>query len=227
MPEDVALMAELGLTSYRFSVAWPRVRPGRRRGQPAGPGLLRPAGRRAARRTASTPWLTLYHWDLPQALEDARRLDQPRHRLPLRRLRRPPCTTRWATGCRSGRRSTSRGARRSSATPPACTRPGGRRARPGWSPPTTCCSGTAWSLDALRGQGRRRRWGISLNLHRRRPGRPDEPVRRRRRPPDRRRCTTGSSSTRCCAARYPADLLRDTEHLGRLAARRSATATST
>ena len=70
MPEDVALMAELGLTSYRFSVAWPRIRPGG--------GEVDPRGVAFYDRLVDEllghgidPWLTLYHWDLPQALEDA------------------------------------------------------------------------------------------------------------------------------------------------------------
>jgi len=70
MPQDVALMKELGLGSYRFSVAWPRVRPD------GGP--VNEAGLDFYRRLVDEllaadirPWLTLYHWDLPQALEDA------------------------------------------------------------------------------------------------------------------------------------------------------------
>jgi len=70
MPEDVALMAELGLTSYRFSVAWPRIRPGG--------GEVDPRGLAFYDRLVDEllghgidPWLTLYHWDLPQTLEDA------------------------------------------------------------------------------------------------------------------------------------------------------------
>lgn len=70
MPEDVALMAELGLTSYRFSVSWPRVRPDG--------GAVNQAGLDFYRRLVDellardiVPWVTLYHWDLPQALEDA------------------------------------------------------------------------------------------------------------------------------------------------------------
>ncbi|HYG95382.1 MAG TPA: family 1 glycosylhydrolase [Nocardioides sp.] len=69
MPEDVALMKDLGLNAYRFSTAWPRVRPDGGAANPAGVGFyerlvdhLLDAG--------ITPWLTLYHWDLPQALED-------------------------------------------------------------------------------------------------------------------------------------------------------------
>jgi beta-glucosidase len=68
---DVALMAELGLGAYRFSVAWPRV-------VPAGAGAVSSAGldfydRLVDELLASdiTPWVTLYHWDLPQVLEDA------------------------------------------------------------------------------------------------------------------------------------------------------------
>jgi beta-glucosidase len=70
MPQDVALMKELGLGSYRFSVAWPRVRPDG--------GAVNQAGLDFYRRLVDellaediTPWVTLYHWDLPQALEDA------------------------------------------------------------------------------------------------------------------------------------------------------------
>jgi len=69
MPDDVALMAELGLTTYRFSVAWPRVRPDG--------GAVEQRGLDFYRRLVDellahgvTPWVTLYHWDLPQALED-------------------------------------------------------------------------------------------------------------------------------------------------------------
>ncbi|MGY1433928.1 GH1 family beta-glucosidase [Streptomyces reniochalinae] len=69
--DDVALMAELGLGAYRFSVSWPRVQPNGR-GPASQPGLdfyrsltdeLLAAG--------ITPVVTLYHWDLPQELEDA------------------------------------------------------------------------------------------------------------------------------------------------------------
>jgi beta-glucosidase len=69
MPEDVALMAELGLASYRFSVSWARVRPDG--------GAVNAAGLAFYDRLVDellahgiAPWLTLYHWDLPQALED-------------------------------------------------------------------------------------------------------------------------------------------------------------
>jgi beta-glucosidase len=69
--EDVGIMRELGVGGYRFSLAWPRV-------QPAGSGPLNPAGVAFYDRLLDElhgagirPWVTLYHWDLPQPLEDA------------------------------------------------------------------------------------------------------------------------------------------------------------
>ncbi|MFD7920915.1 GH1 family beta-glucosidase [Streptomyces sp. NPDC059740] len=68
--EDVGLLRELGVDSYRFSVAWPRV-------QPQGSGAVNPAGLDFYDRLVDellaagiSPAATLYHWDLPQALED-------------------------------------------------------------------------------------------------------------------------------------------------------------
>ena len=53
--EDIELMKRLNLNAYRFSIAWPRVLPaGTRAGQPTRSRLLRPAGRRAARRRGSS-----------------------------------------------------------------------------------------------------------------------------------------------------------------------------
>lgn len=68
--EDVALMGELGLGGYRFSVAWPRVLP-QGRGKPNEAGLaFYDRLIDALLDTGIEPWLCLYHWDLPQALED-------------------------------------------------------------------------------------------------------------------------------------------------------------
>ncbi|MFF3866210.1 GH1 family beta-glucosidase [Micromonospora sp. NPDC001898] len=71
MPQDVALIADLGVDTYRFSTAWPRVQPG-------GRGPANPAGLAFYDRLVDEllgrgvdPWVTLYHWDLPQELEDA------------------------------------------------------------------------------------------------------------------------------------------------------------
>jgi beta-glucosidase len=67
---DLALLRGLGIGAYRFSVSWPRV-------QPDGAGKPLAAGLDWYRRFAEgllaagiDPWVTLYHWDLPQALED-------------------------------------------------------------------------------------------------------------------------------------------------------------
>ncbi|WP_440098649.1 GH1 family beta-glucosidase [Streptosporangium sp. H16] len=69
-PEDVALMSGLGVNSYRFSIAWPRV-------QPEGKGAINRAGldfydrlTDALREKDIVPAATLFHWDLPQPLED-------------------------------------------------------------------------------------------------------------------------------------------------------------
>ena len=70
-PEDIALMAGLGIGAYRFSFAWPRI-------QPTGSGAANPAGLDFYDRLIDgllahgiSPMPTLFHWDLPQPLEDA------------------------------------------------------------------------------------------------------------------------------------------------------------
>ncbi|MYQ81713.1 MULTISPECIES: GH1 family beta-glucosidase [unclassified Streptomyces] len=71
MPDDVQLLADLGLDAYRFSLSWPRVQPGGR--GPANAKGLDFYDRLVDELLAKgiTPWATLYHWDLPQELEDA------------------------------------------------------------------------------------------------------------------------------------------------------------
>lgn len=69
MPDDVALMHELGMQAYRFSVAWPRVVA--KAGEVNQKGLdfySRLVDELLAKGIA--PWLTLYHWDLPQYEQD-------------------------------------------------------------------------------------------------------------------------------------------------------------
>jgi len=69
-PEDIALMRRIGVGAYRFSVSWPRVLPrGRGRVNQAGIGFY---DRLVDELLANgiEPWLCLYHWDLPQSLDD-------------------------------------------------------------------------------------------------------------------------------------------------------------
>jgi beta-glucosidase len=68
--EDVAIMQRLGLNGYRFSIAWPRI-------VPTGRGKVNESGLDFYDRLVDTlleagiqPFPTLYHWDLPQVLED-------------------------------------------------------------------------------------------------------------------------------------------------------------
>lgn len=70
LERDLDLLAGLGVKAYRFSLGWPRV-------QPTGQGQLNPRGVDFYRRLLNglaergvEPMVTLYHWDLPQALDD-------------------------------------------------------------------------------------------------------------------------------------------------------------
>ena len=70
-PADIGLMVDHGMNAYRFSVAWPRV-------VPDGRGAVNQAGLDHYSRVVDTllergiePMVTLFHWDLPQPLEDA------------------------------------------------------------------------------------------------------------------------------------------------------------
>jgi beta-glucosidase len=68
--EDVSLMAELGFNSYRFSIAWPRILPqGRGRINPEGIAYYRNLCEELHKNNI-TACATIYHWDLPQVLED-------------------------------------------------------------------------------------------------------------------------------------------------------------
>jgi beta-glucosidase len=77
-PEDVKLIKDLGFGAYRFSVSWPRV-------LPQGSGPVNEAGLAFYDRLTDEllendidPYVTLYHWDLPQALEDQGGWTNPR-----------------------------------------------------------------------------------------------------------------------------------------------------
>ncbi|HMP90232.1 MAG TPA: GH1 family beta-glucosidase [Kiritimatiellia bacterium] len=70
MPEDIAIMKDMGLTAYRFSISWPRIFPN-------GRGKIESRGLDFYQRMTDLlldadikPFITLHHWDLPQAIQD-------------------------------------------------------------------------------------------------------------------------------------------------------------
>ena len=177
-------MKSLGLQSYRFSTSWARVCPD------GGP--VNAAGLDFYERLVDSlleagiaPWLTLYHWDLPQALEDrggwtARETVRPVRRLRPGRARPPRRPGAHVDDAQRavllglprlhGRHARARAhlARRR----PRRRAPPHARARPG-------------RAGAARPR-RRARARPDAQLHRRRPARPRRPARRRRRAPGRR-----------------------------------------
>ena len=87
--DDIQSMKALGMAAYRFSIAWPRI-------FPQGTGAPNPKGLDFYNRLVDEliangiePFATLYHWDLPQALQDRWRLGDARHRQGVRGLCRP------------------------------------------------------------------------------------------------------------------------------------------
>ncbi len=69
-PEDIALIKELGVNSYRLSISWPRI-------LPKGEGEINKSGIAFYDKILTLlnennikPWVTIYHWDLPQALQE-------------------------------------------------------------------------------------------------------------------------------------------------------------
>ena len=87
--DDVQSMKALGMAAYRFSIAWPRI-------FPQGSGAPNPKGLDFYDRLVDEliangiePFATLYHWDLPQALQDRGGWEIARHRRGVRGLCRP------------------------------------------------------------------------------------------------------------------------------------------
>ena len=206
--DDVALMAELGLRSYRFSVSWSRVQPG-------GAGAGQPA----------RAWTSTGGWSTSCSTTASSRGSRSTTGTCRRRSRTPaagrratpptgsPSTPRWshdALGDRVQYWTT--------LNEPWCSAflgygsgehaPGPRRrAPPRCAPRTTCCSATAWPSQAMRAAR------PTPGGHHAQPvrdlARPPSPPRTPTRPGGSTGWPTGSSSTRCCAARYPADVVAD------------------
>jgi beta-glucosidase len=213
MPDDVALMAELGLTSYRFSVAWPRIQPGG--------GEVNPRGLAFYDRLVDEllghgidPWLTLYHWDLPQALEDAggwtnrdtayRFVDLATAVYDVLGDRVPVWTTLNEPWCSAFLGYTA-----------GVHAPGRQEGAMGLVAAHHLLLGHGLVLDALRGPSAATsevKWGISLNFTVPDPV-ADEPVHH-----EAARRIDGLHNRLfldpLLRGQYPADVLRDTEHLG-------------
>ena len=199
--DDVALMADLGLTAYRFSVSWPGC--SRRAAAPrSSAAWTSTAGwSTSCSPTASSRPLTLYHWDLPQELEDAGGWPERDTALALRRVRADRRRGAGRPGGAAGSRSTSPGAAPSWATAPGCTLPAARTRRRRCVPRTTSTWRTAWRLRRCAPRCRpATAVAVSLNSSVVRPryagpGRPGG---------GRAASTTwptGSSTARCCTAR--------------------------
>ena len=144
LDDDLELLAGLGVDFYRFSVAWPRV-------QPTGSGAIEPRGLAYYDRLVDgllargvQPMATLYHWDLPQPLEDAGGWPERDDRRAVRRLRRDRARPPRRPGADLGDAQRAVVCRLPRATPPACTRRASASPSPRTAPPTTCCSATGW-----------------------------------------------------------------------------------
>ena len=204
-------MRRLGLASYRFSVAWPRVRPDG--------GAVDQRGLDFYRRLVDelndagiAPWLTLYHWDLPQALEDAGGWT---NRDTAYRFAEYAATVHDAIGDRVPVWTT--------LNEPWCSAflgytggqhaPGRQEGVAGLVAAHHLLLGHGLVVDELRRSGAGQPARAS-------PSTSPSPTRTTPRTSSTgtprggsTRCTTGSSWTRCSAGSYPADLLADTAHL--------------
>ena len=135
--EDIGLLKAMNLTSYRFSIAWPRI-------QPTGKGAANAKGLDYYSRLIDgllaagiRPFVTLYHWDLPQALEDAGGWPAARDGRSLRRVRADRRARARRPRRASGSCSTSRTSSRSPATAGADTRRAGPTPTPCSVPATS------------------------------------------------------------------------------------------
>ena len=159
-------MADLGVGFYRFSLAWPRLQPdGRGRAERRQASTSTRGWSTSCSSAGITPWVTLYHWDLPQVLEDAG--GWPERDTAYRFADYADAGVRrdWATGCTTGPRSTSRSVPACSATPPASTPRAGTSRSPRFAAAHHLLLGHGLALDALRRRSTpRHQFGSTLNL---------------------------------------------------------------
>jgi beta-glucosidase len=105
--EDLDLMRSLGLEGYRFSIAWPRIQPsGRGPANQRGLDFYRALVEGMLERDIR-PLATLYHWDLPQPLQDEGGWSS--RDVVASSSTRGSCSTRSTTSCPRGSPTTSRG----------------------------------------------------------------------------------------------------------------------
>ena len=175
---DLDLMAELGLESYRFSIAWPRV-------QPAGRGPVNAAGLRLLPRgwprgcssAGSSRSRRSITGTCPQALQDAGGWGARDTAERFAEYAAPGRRRRWATSSRSGSPTTSRGSSPSSATPTGTKAPGIRHWPTALRASHHLLLSHGLALRALRAQlGDLAQIGIALNQY------PFHPAGRRARP---------------------------------------------
>jgi len=143
--EDIELMKDLGVDAFRFSISWPRV-------LPAGRGRLNPRGFDFYDRLVDglldagiEPFAVLYHWDLPQALEDEGGWPE-RATVEAFAEYTKVVAEHLGTVSLTGSPTSSRGSSPGLAMGGANTRPGAARRLTPWRPPTTSCSRTVEPL---------------------------------------------------------------------------------
>ena len=168
--EDIALMSELGLDAFRFSIAWPRVLPeGRGRVNAAGPRLLRPPRRRAARarHRAVRDALPLGH---AAGARGHGRLARARDRRGIRRVHRSRRRAPRRPGAALDDAQRALGRTPGSVTRWASTRPAGRASATPSRRRTTCCCRTAGPCRRSARASPDAKVGIVLNLAHAVPG---------------------------------------------------------
>ena len=139
--EDIDLMESIGVTEYRLSISWSRLLTGSKP-NPEGVDFYRRL-LTSLQNAGITPWVTLYHWDLPQGWRTrvAGRPGRPRSGSPTTQWRPTPP---WVISPAIGSLSTNRSTVRCWDTPQVFTPRGSRARSQVWRRPTTSISAMAW-----------------------------------------------------------------------------------